>query len=588
MMIPLLLLASSALWSRSEAQSGNASAASVVEQYCFPKSGAPFSTNSLQPSVTMMYSGITLTTAPLTLNVSGASPTGLSTGSPGGPANSTAVSRLTDAPPLPDATETRAESAAGSLSPALTPGAAVPSSLASAASDGTQAMGSVLETSSSAVTAVPTSAADGSAGPFVSSGQPTINPSASDISDDGQPAESPSVSDISDNGQPTAGPGAGDISDSGQLVNDAASSTPPTGLSTGIGGSGAPIATTATSNAPGMSSVAGFSPGGTTLAQTDLGSKPTSMTDGQASASAGLYRPTGALLGPDASQENSTVSLSPSSVDALQLALVLKNLGVWVFNESRVVEPRSPSARGDTEGLASLVAEIAVQEQTQLRTLRNLLRRSGNPDVPSCQYDLPSNVTELSFLMVTLKSINLGVFMSMAEAADGPVAILLSSIASVDAKHIALLGEHSHRNASGQSFDTPATPAWAYNFALEYAQPGSCSVELPLPILPKLSINKKTSGHVRPGTNVSVEWDAAAKYAVAQLGSQVFVAWVNQVAQPIFTALTLFDENSGSTMVPPSLSGTAFAVLATQPKLISIADLTAATLAGPVVVSSEP
>ncbi|KAH8621726.1 hypothetical protein IG631_23603 [Alternaria alternata] len=190
--------------------------------------------------------------------------------------------------------------------------------------------------------------------------------------------------------------------------------------------------------------------------------------------------------------------------------------------------------------------------------------------------------------MVTLNSINLGVFMSMAEAADGPVAILLSSIASVDAKHIALLGEHSHRNASGQSFDTPATPAWAYNFALEYAQPGSCSVELPLPILPKLSINKKTSGHVRPGTNVSVEWDAAAKYAVAQLGSQVFVAWVNQVAQPVFTALTLFDENSGSTMVPPSLSGTAFAVLATQPKLISIADLKAATLAGPVVVSSEP
>ena len=308
----------------------------------------------------MMYSGITLTTAPLTLTVSGAGPTGLSTGSPGGPANSTAVSRLTDAPPLPDATETRAESAVGSLSPALTPGAAVPSSLASAASDGTQAMGSVLETSSSAVTAVPTSAADGSAGPFVSSGQPTISPSASDISDDGQPAVSPSVSDISDNGQPTAGPSAGDISDNGQLVNDAASSTPPTGLSTGVGGSGAPIATTATSNAPGVSSVAGLSPGGTTLAQTDLDSKPTSMTGAQASASAGLYRPTGALLGPDASQENSTVSLSPSSVDALQLALVLKNLGVWVFNESRVVESRSPSARGDTEGLASLVAEIAV------------------------------------------------------------------------------------------------------------------------------------------------------------------------------------------------------------------------------------
>ncbi|KAI0569668.1 SWI-SNF-Ssr4 domain-containing protein [Pyrenophora tritici-repentis] len=505
----------------------------------------------------MMYSGITLTTASLTFSVSGAGPSlapGLLTGSPGGLANSTAASRLTNAPPLPDATESRAESATGPPSPNLTPGAAVPSSLASAASDGTQAMGSVLETSSSAVTAVPTSAADGSDGPVFSSVQLTVSPSASDIGENGQ------------------------------SVNDAATSTPPTGLSTGIEGSGAPVITTAPSNAPGMTSLAAFSSGGDTLAQTDGVSKPTSMVGAPASATAGLYRPTGGL---DASQENNTVSLSPSSVDALQLALVLKNLGVLVFNESRVVELRSLRARGDTDGLASLVAEISVQEQTQLRTLRSLLRRSGNPDVPSCQYDLPSNVTELSFLMGTLKSINLGVFMSMAESADGPVAILLSSIASVDAKHIALLGDYTHRNASGQSFDTPATPAWAYNFALEYIRPGTCRVELPLPILPKLMIDKKTSGHVRPGTNVSVGWDAAARSAVARSGNPVFVAWVNQVAKPVFTALTLFDESSGSTSVPLGLSGTAFAVLTAQPELTSIADLTDATLAGPVVVSSQ-
>ena len=358
MTIPFLLLIASALWGRSQAQSGNASTVSVAEQYCFPKSGTPFSTNSLLPSVTMMYSGITLTTAPLTLN--GAGSTGLSTGSPGGPANSTAVSSLTDAAPVPGATETRVESTAGSLSPALTPGVAVPSSLASAASDGTQAMGSVLGTSSSAMTAVPTSAVDGSVSPLISTGQPTVSPSASDTGINDQPAVSPSVSDISDNGQPTTGPSASGISDNSQPIDDAAPSTPPTGLSTGIGGSGAPVATSATSNAPGASSLAGLSPGGTTLTQTDFGSKLTSMAGAQASASAGLYRPTSALLGPGASQQNGTISLSPSSVSALQLALVLKNLGVSVFNESRVVEPRLPSAKGDTEGLASLVAEIAV------------------------------------------------------------------------------------------------------------------------------------------------------------------------------------------------------------------------------------
>lgn len=258
------------------------------------------------------------------------------------------------------------------------------------------------------------------------------------------------------------------------------------------------------------------------------------------------------------------------------------------------------------KGLASLIAEIEMvrspahshvlsapltnvsqQEQTQSRTLRSWLHRSGNADVPSCRYALPSSEVELRFLMRTLKSISLGVLMSIAESADRTVAIMLSSIASVDAKHLALLGEYTHSNTSGQSFDTPATPTWAYNFALEYVQPGSCSLELPLPILPKLTINKETSGHVYPGADITVEWDAAASAAVSRSGNPLFVAWVNQVAQPVYTALTLVGKSSGKTSVPLSLSGTAFAVLTAQPKLTSIADLTEATLAGPIVVSSQ-
>ncbi|RYN28590.1 hypothetical protein AA0114_g12438 [Alternaria tenuissima] len=539
----------------------------------------------------MMYSGITLTTAPLTLN--GAEPTGQPVDSPSGPANSTAVSSLVDAAPVSDATGTRVQSSAGSVGSAPTPSVAVPSSLASAGSDGAQGMSSMLETGSSmletgssAMNAVPTSVVDGSASPPISSSQFTVGTSAGITNASGHPAASPSVSGISEIGQPTTGSSASDMSDADQPASGAGPSNSPVSPPASIGEPTGTVATTAASNAPGVSSFAGLSPSGATPTQTDLGSKLTPTAGMQASASAGPYGPTGALLGPGASQQNGTVSLSPSSVSALQLALVLKNLGGSLFNESRVVEPRLPSARGDAEGLASLVAEIAVQEETHSQILRTMLNQSGNVDVPPCDYDLPSNVTELSFLMVTLKSINLGVFMSMAEAADGPVAILLSSIASIDAKHIALLSEHTHRNASGQSFDTPATPAWAYNFALEYARPGSCSVQLPLPVLPKLMMNKKTSGYVRPGTNVSIEWDAAARFAVDQVGDRVFVAWVNQVAQPIFTPLTLFDESSGSTMVPPSLSGTAFAVLTTQPKLTSITDLSAATLAGPVVVSS--
>ncbi|KAJ6192071.1 hypothetical protein J3E72DRAFT_380160 [Bipolaris maydis] len=573
MIKPTALLIVSALWGLSEAQSNDASAASVVEQYCFPKSGAPFSTDSLQPSVTMMYSGMTLTTAPLTLTVCGA---GLPVDSPGASANSATVSRLTDAPPLPGATDVRTDSASGFISSAFTLSAAVPSSIVSTASDDIQSLSSVLEVSSSATNTIPNSAVDGNGGSSINSGQPTVSPSGNGISD---------------NGELVAGPTASDISDNSQLVSNVASSTLATGSPGSIGGSRTPVATTVTSDAPGVTSLAELLSSGNTPTQTDLGSETTPLASSQASASSGFFGPTGPtgpLLGVDTSRWNGSISLSPPSIDALKLALFLKNLGVWVFNESRLVEISSLSARQEGKSLASLVADIALQEQTQLKALRTLLIQSGNLDIPSCKYELPRNITELGFLMVTLKSINLGVFMSMAETADRSVAILLSSIASVDAKHLALLSDYTNHNTSAQSFDTPATPAWAYNIALQYSQPGSCSVQLPLPILPRLTINNNTTAHVQPGTKVSVEWGAGTVYALDQVGKRAFVAWVNQVAQPIFTTLNMFDEESGDTMVPTSLAGTAFAVLTTQEGLTNIADVTAATLAGPVVVNSQP
>ena len=329
MPISLLLLAASALVGRSGAQSGNVSAMSIVEQYCFPKSGAPFATDSVWPSITMMYSGITLTTASLTFTVSGAGPSlvpELSTGGPDAPANSAAASTLTNASPLFDATATAKASTMGSSSHALTPESTGDSFLASATSSGTQTISFVPDTGSAVITPGLSSAANS----VVSSGQLAVSPSASDMRDDGQ------------------------------TVNDAAPSTPSTGLLSGIRESGAPFATAATSDASGVASLASLSSGSRTLVQTGVGTALTSAAEAQKSALVGQPKPTGAAPGLDASQENSTISLSPSSVDALQLALVLKNLGTWVFNTSRIVAPRSLRMRDNTDGLANLVEEIAV------------------------------------------------------------------------------------------------------------------------------------------------------------------------------------------------------------------------------------
>lgn len=211
--------------------------------------------------------------------------------------------------------------------------------------------------------------------------------------------------------------------------------------------------------------------------------------------------------------------------------------------------------------------------------------------MPPCRYLLPNNGTELVLLMGALKSVELGVLMSLAESlppADTSATTVLSSIAGVAATQNALLHTYMSSNASIESFETPTSGVWGYNFVLEYIQPGSCALELPLAILPMLTMNNKSAGYARPGANVTFGWDAAGRSAASRSGKPLYIAWVNQVDAPSFTSLSLLGDGLGITNVPPGLSGTAFAVLTAQPGLTSINELTEATLAGPVVARLMP
>lgn len=157
-------------------------------------------------------------------------------------------------------------------------------------------------------------------------------------------------------------------------------------------------------------------------------------------------------------------------------------------------------------------------------------------------------------------------------------------MASMTAKQNALLRAYASFNTSVESFETPSSAAWAYNFVLGYTRPGSCAVELPLPILPTLDINDKATVYARPGTQLTFNWDAAGRVAAARSGRPLFVAWVNQLNLPVFTLVTALGDGSGTANIPLGLSGAVFAVLTAQPELTSIEELTAATLAGPVIL----
>jgi hypothetical protein len=223
------------------------------------------------------------------------------------------------------------------------------------------------------------------------------------------------------------------------------------------------------------------------------------------------------------------------------------------------------------------------QENTQHNVVREMLNRTGSPDVPACAYVLPSNASEMLLLVSTLKSIEVGAFLSLATSLapdDTPAAIVLSSMATVAARQNGILRANTNENASTASFETLISGTLAYNLAQSYVQPGSCAIELPIHNLPALYLNNRVAVSVRPNASVTLKWDAAGKAAASRSGKELFVGWINQVEAPQYTRLKPFGDGVGTTDVP-GLSGTVFAVLTAQPGL-NLADLTDATLAGPV------
>lgn len=227
----------------------------------------------------------------------------------------------------------------------------------------------------------------------------------------------------------------------------------------------------------------------------------------------------------------------------------------------------------------------------QQQILRDLLLRAGSVDVPPCLYSLPNNTVEMTYLMSTLKSVETGLFISLAESlptTDAPAGIVLSNMAAVAARQKVILEAHINPNTSAGPFETPVSTAWAYNLAAAHARAGSCAVELPVPTLPALHASYGTAVFGRQGTSVTLTWDAAGRAAAARSGKPLFVGWVNQIGSPVYTPLVVLGDGVGTTSVPARLLGTSFAVLTAQPGLDTVSDLTQATIAGPLVVSVLP
>lgn len=119
----------------------------------------------------------------------------------------------------------------------------------------------------------------------------------------------------------------------------------------------------------------------------------------------------------------------------------------------------------------------------------------------------------------------------------------------------------------------------------------SCPIELPgVVLLPKLSqTSPSPEAHLEPavpaGTTLSFEWDPSTFFVSVDPSAPLYIALINQVADPVYQPVTITGTGTGTVPVPDSVSGVAFAVLTTFAGGLNATELSlGGTLAGPAEV----
>ena len=200
------------------------------------------------------------------------------------------------------------------------------------------------------------------------------------------------------------------------------------------------------------------------------------------------------------------------------------------------------------------------------------------------------NSTEEFFeLAHIIESVGIGAIIGITERiafADPPFERIVSSVLTVEARHDAFFRQVAGAVPNPSPFDTGISGLWAYNLALSFIVPGSCPVDLPLPILPKLTVSQPYYASPNASTNSSLvefTWDPTQTSFVVEAGKQLLIGWVNQLNAPIYTCLNVTASGKGTTEIPSGISGVAFAAITVQ-EFDNVSDLELATLAGPAVV----
>jgi hypothetical protein len=246
----------------------------------------------------------------------------------------------------------------------------------------------------------------------------------------------------------------------------------------------------------------------------------------------------------------------------------------------------------------------------------DFLSTYGAVVIPPCQYSFPvASTDEFLALGDAITSVGISAIIGLADRVSGTDPSMIktvSSILTVESRHDAFFRHVDGKVPNPAPFDTGISSIWAYNLALPFIVPGSCPVEIPIPILPTLSVSSlpattpsanttgmPPSGPPYANTTTSPFGDANATLRPAQMeftwdptqtpflvekGKPLFIGWLNQLNVPSYTNLSITGNGTGIADVPQEANGVAFAAVTSQ-QLDNANDLALATLAGPVVLA---
>ncbi|KAL8730732.1 MAG: hypothetical protein Q9181_004570 [Wetmoreana brouardii] len=283
---------------------------------------------------------------------------------------------------------------------------------------------------------------------------------------------------------------------------------------------------------------------------------------------------------------------SAADENVAQLALYLEHLELNLYTGGfNNFTDAQYTAAGFPPGFRENVGVIAQHEQVHSDTLSAILTAAGKTPVPPCIYKFPySDPVSFVDLANMITSTGIGAYLGGASLLTDDPALLTaaSSIVTVEARHDAYLRAGVGASPFPTSFDTAITAAYAYNIAQMFIV--SCPVQLPIPILPKLTFLGPTPPpNLQPptpaGTLLKFGFDPSTFFVKVDPNAPLYIALINQVTNITYIEATKVGNDQVTVPVPEGAGNAAFAVLTTFSGGLNETQLTEfGTLAGPAEV----